>query len=59
MESLVSELDNRLDGCIIDKTLLLALQASRDKMLKHYIKTNWIYCSSLILDPRHKVETFF
>lgn len=34
------------------------LQAGKDKMLKHYIKTNWIYCVVLILDPEHKFETF-
>lgn len=27
-------------------------------MLKHYKKTNWIYCTFLTLDPRHKAETF-
>lgn len=31
---------------------------ARDKILKHYKKTNWIYCISLILDPRHKAEIF-
>ena len=41
-----------------DEVLLLAVQAGRDKMLKHYIKNNWIYCVVLILDPRHKVESF-
>lgn len=27
-------------------------------MLKHYKKSNWIYCTSLILDPRHRAQTF-
>ena len=27
-------------------------------MVKHYNKTNWIYCVSLILDPRQKLEAF-
>jgi len=36
----------------------LGFQAARDKILKHYKKTNWIYCITLILDPRHKTETF-
>lgn len=27
-------------------------------MLKHYTRTNWTYCSDLILNPRHKLETF-
>ena len=36
----------------------MALQAGRDKILKHYQKTNWISCVASILDPKHKVETF-
>jgi len=35
-----------------------AYQAAYDKMICYYVKTNWIYCLVLILDPRHKVETF-
>jgi len=27
-------------------------------MFKHYSKANWIYCAALILDSRHKIETF-
>lgn len=27
-------------------------------MLKHYNQANWVCCAILILDPRHKVETF-
>jgi len=38
--------------------LIFALQSARDKILKHYKKSNWIYCVSLILDPRHKIEAF-
>lgn len=30
--------------------------STRDKLFKHYNKWNWIYCSILILDSRHKVE---
>ncbi|CAH1112078.1 unnamed protein product [Psylliodes chrysocephalus] len=37
---------------------IFGFQADRDKIIKHYQKTNWIYCSTLILDPRHKAETF-
>ncbi|CAH1111968.1 unnamed protein product [Psylliodes chrysocephalus] len=33
-------------------------EAARDTIIKHDKKTNWIYCSTLILDPRHKAETF-
>lgn len=32
--------------------------AAHDKLAKHYTKSNWMYCVVLILDPRHKVETF-
>lgn len=35
-----------------------ALQAGRDKLLKHYRLSNWVYCVSLILDPRHKYDCF-
>lgn len=42
----------------IDEQLILALTASRNKILKHYDKTNWIYCVSLMLDPRHKKDGF-
>ena len=28
------------------------------KILKHYCKTNWVYCLTLILDPRHELEAF-
>lgn len=58
IESIVLELDIKPNCSVVDETLLIAFQASIDKMLKHYRKTNWIYCSCLILDPRHKIETF-
>lgn len=29
-----------------------------DKLLKHYRKSNWIHCATLILNPCHKLETF-
>lgn len=40
------------------ENVILALNALRDKILKHYNKPNWIYCVSINLDPRHKKETF-
>ncbi|XP_044018781.1 uncharacterized protein LOC122859328 [Aphidius gifuensis] len=49
------------DNIINDNDMHLppvAFQAGRDKILKHYHKSNWIYCAVLILDPRHKLETF-
>ena len=41
--------DNKIKDCLI---------AARNKILKHYNRTNWMYCVSLISDPRHKLETF-
>lgn len=55
----ILEMDEKTNRNKVDKILLLAFQAGRDKMLKHYHKTNWVYCSSLILDPRLKVEIFY
>lgn len=58
IESMVIQLDEKPNRCEVDERLILGFQAARDKMLKHYKKSNWIYCSSLILDPRHKAQTF-
>lgn len=58
IENLCFELDNKPDRTEDDEVILLAFQAGRNKLLKHYKKCNWLYCVSLILDPRHKVETF-
>lgn len=41
-----------------DTALAFALQAGRDKLIKHYIKCNWIYSVSLILNPRHRYDSF-
>lgn len=38
--------------------LINAFEAGKEKLLKHFRKTNWIYCISLILDPRHKTKRF-
>lgn len=54
----IFELDQKENRRQVDETLLLSFQNRRDKMLKHYAKSNWIYCACLILDPRHKTETF-
>lgn len=48
-----SRVPNPVHGVMFD-----AIIAARDKLVKHYVKANWIYCVVLILDPRHKVETF-
>ncbi|GBP41993.1 Putative AC transposase [Eumeta japonica] len=58
IESMVEQLDEKPNRSEVDKRLILAFQAARDKMLKHYKKSNWIYCTSLILDLRHKAQTF-
>jgi len=58
LESWAQELDNKNNRCALDEQLIFALQSARDKILKHYKKSNWIYCVSLILDPRHKIEAF-
>ena len=40
IEFIVSELDRKPDRNLNDQKLLLAFQAGRDKMLKHYKKCN-------------------
>lgn len=42
----------------VQEILLDALEAAIEKLLKHYRKFHWVYCVVLILDPRHKIETF-
>lgn len=51
-------LDDKPNRSCVDEQLLTAFQKARDKILKHYRQTNWIYCAVLILDPRHKLEAF-
>lgn len=58
IENIIKFLDEKDNRTGVDEILIFALQAARDKMLKHYHKTNWVYCIALILDPRHKIETF-
>lgn len=58
MEKKSMKLDRKVNRTEEDQKFILVVQAARDKMLKHYHKTNWIYCITLILDPKHKVETF-
>lgn len=58
VEALVKSLDNKIDRNINDETILLAFQAQKKKkkkLLKRWLKCNWIYVVSLVLDPRHKV----
>lgn len=58
VEKTVKDLDEKDPRTSLDVDLLLAFQACRDKVLKHYRLTNWVICMVLILDPRHKAETF-
>ncbi|XP_072375514.1 uncharacterized protein [Diabrotica undecimpunctata] len=58
LESWAMELDNKPDRDKTDEKIINSIQAARDKIIKHYKRTNWMYCVVLILDPRHKVETF-
>ena len=58
LEIWAHELDNKVDRDATDEQIIYCIQAARDKILKHYNKTNWIYCIVLILDPRHKIEAF-
>ncbi|XP_066599993.1 uncharacterized protein [Prorops nasuta] len=58
IESVMFELDCKSDRNATDETLIIALRSCRDKMLKHYQKFNWIFSTILILDPKHKIETF-
>ncbi|XP_015118459.1 uncharacterized protein LOC107042094 [Diachasma alloeum] len=58
IKSTTSSLDLKEERTKVDEILIEAFQAARDKIIKHYNKTNWVYCAALILDPRHKVSTF-
>lgn len=58
IEKQIFELDQKINRSDVEEFLILAFQSGRDKMLKHYKKTNWLYCACFIIDPRHKMETF-
>lgn len=58
IEKTVNILDVKKDWNEIDELFIIAIQAGRDKMLKHYRKFNWIYSAVIILDPRFKLEMF-
>ncbi|CAH1954524.1 unnamed protein product [Acanthoscelides obtectus] len=58
LESWAMVLDNKPDRDEIDEKIINSIQAARDKIIRHYERTNWMYCVVLILDPRHKVDTF-
>ncbi|KAL7287894.1 hypothetical protein TKK_0017957 [Trichogramma kaykai] len=52
------DLDGKTYGSEIDEKLIEAFQEGRNKLVKHYQKFNWLYCVSLILDPRIKISGF-
>ncbi|CAH0559358.1 unnamed protein product [Brassicogethes aeneus] len=58
IENLMIELEQKTERSPSDGIFIEAFRAGRDKMLKHYYKANWVYCASLLIDPRHKLETF-
>lgn len=57
IEKFCTNLDTKTERTPIDESLIKAFQSGRDKILKHYSKSNWVYCAALVLDPRHKLET--
>lgn len=58
IETQICILEREQGKNIIDERILKGLVAAKNKMLKRYKLTNWIYCLVLILDPRFKIETF-
>ncbi|CAG9825832.1 unnamed protein product [Phaedon cochleariae] len=42
LEEDAQHLDQKIDRTEVDEAIILALQAARDKILKHYAKTNWV-----------------
>lgn len=58
LEKLCHSWDQKPDRSPDDERLIIAFQAARDKLIKYYNLTNWIYGVVLILDPRHKLESF-
>lgn len=57
IEQWTFELDTP-DRIEVDEKLIISLNCARDKILKHYSKTTWLYCVALILDPQHKKQGF-
>lgn len=58
LESSISEFKKKRRLSELEKNLLLGYEKAFTKMMKHYNKFHWVYCAVLILDPRHKMETF-
>lgn len=58
LEKWAFDLNDKPNRSSTDEKIIMALQKAKEKILKHYKKTNWTYCIALILDPRHKKEAF-
>lgn len=58
IETEAKKLDSKEDRTEVEEVVIKAYLSARDKILKHYHKTNWSYCAVLILDPRHKFDSF-
>lgn len=58
IEATTKQLEQQDTRSALEDLLMDAHQAAYDKLMCYYAKTNWMCCLALILDPRHKVETF-
>ena len=58
IESIMDELDDKAQKTQEYEIIISSLKKSKDKLMKHYSKCNWVYCISLILDPRSKSAGF-
>lgn len=58
VETILFKLDSKVNRYSDDEQELIAIQAEKEKLLKHYKKCNWIYCVASILYPRHKIDGF-
>lgn len=57
LEKSINDLQGKLRNAV-EENILSALRLGLEKLIKHYSKSNWIYCAVLVLDPRHKISTF-
>ena len=58
LEDSIITLCNKSELSLIQVNILESLQSTHSKMLKDHKKMNWTYCSVLIIDSRHEMETF-
>lgn len=58
LEATAKQLEQQNTRNVLEDPLMDAYHTAYDKMVCYYAKTNQICCLVLILDPRHKVETF-